>query len=137
MFRTLRSATVRLIRVQAWFTLAAIVLAPVVLERLGMPAAAVPVFRVLAVGAYFHVLFLLTVLVLLYFDLRRRALAAAAVFAALNTVLPYLAASGPPGAFGLGYALAALGALVVGFLGLQRDLGRLVPLTFARELRRT
>ncbi len=124
MFATLRGSVVRLVRIQAWCTAAAIVLAPAVLGRMGMPPAAVPVFRVLALGAYFHVLFLLTLLVLLYLD-RRDGVARGARVAVLNTVLPFCAASGPPGAYGVGYALAALGALVVGFLGLQRDLTRL------------
>lgn len=136
MFATLRGSVVRLVRIQAWFTAAAIVLAPAVLGRMGMPPAAVPVFRVLALGAYFHVLFLLTLLVLLYFDRRRTALRAALAFALLNTVLPFCAASGPPGSYGVGYALAALGALVVGFLGLQRDLTRLEYHTFTGELLR-
>lgn len=136
MFEALRGSMVRIVRVQAWVSLAAIVLAPELLAALGMPASAVPVFRVLAVGAYFHVLFLLTLLVLLYFDLRRPALAAAGVFAAANTALPYLSAAGPPGAYGLGYALAALAGLVVALRGLQGGLRRLVLDTFARELGR-
>lgn len=137
MFATLRGSVVRLVRIQAWFTLAAIVLAPAVLGRLGLPPAAVPVFRVLAVGAYFHVLFLLTLLVLLYFDRRTTALWAAGTFAALNTLLPLAAAAGDPGGYGVGYALAAMGSLCVGFVGLQRDLARLEYHTFSRELLRT
>ncbi|MEZ6017350.1 MAG: exopolysaccharide Pel transporter PelG [Planctomycetota bacterium] len=136
MLATLRGSVVRLVRVQAWFSAAAIALAPEVLQRLGMPPAAVPVFRVLAVGAYFHVLFLLTLLVLLYFDRRATALRAVATFAALNTILPLGAALGDPGAYGVGYTLAAIGGLVVGFLGLQRDLARLEYLTFSGELSR-
>ena len=137
MLRTLRGSVVRLVRLQAWFTLAALLLAPEVLRRLGMPPAAVPVFRVLAVGAYFHVLFLLTVLVLLYFDRQATALRAVAVFAVANTVLPFGAAAGSPGVYGAGYALAALLGLSVGFLGLQRDLAQLERLTFQRELQRS
>jgi len=136
MLRTLRGSVVRLVRLQAWFTLAALILAPEVLVRLGMPPAAVPVFRVLAVGAYFHVLFLLTVLVHLYFDRQRTALTAVGTFAVANTLLPFCAAAGSPGVYGVGYALAALIGLSVGFLGLLRDLGRLEWLTFERELRR-
>lgn len=126
---TLRTSVFKLVRVQAWFSFAAIMAAPEILGALGMPPGAVPVFRILCIGAYFHVLFLLTILVLLYFDRQAAALRASVVFCAMNAVLPWIAAHGHPSAYGVGYAVACVVGLLVGFSSLQKDLGRLEYLT--------
>lgn len=132
MVQTLRDSALRIIRVQGWITGACIVFAPELLELAGVPYGATPTFRVLCAGAYFHVLLLLTLLTLLYFDQRRDAAWTAALFCVANVVLPLWSATGRPVHFGLGYAFAALGALLFGFGRLQRALARLEYLTFSR-----
>ncbi|MEZ6004103.1 MAG: exopolysaccharide Pel transporter PelG [Planctomycetota bacterium] len=135
MVSTLRTNVLRIMRLQAWVTGTVLLLAPEILEGLGMSPGAAPTFRMLCIGSYFHVLFLLTLLILLYFDSRVAAAKSAGVFFALNLTLPWLAAQGTPVFYGAGYSLAALGSLLVGFGYLQRDLGRLEYLTFTRQLR--
>jgi uncharacterized membrane protein len=130
MVATLRDSAVRILRVQGWVTAAAIVVAPEVLPILGVPDGAVPTFRVLCIGAYFHVLSLLTLLTLLYFDRRRDAATTALLFCVMNAVLSSISATGYPVHYGLGYAAAALGTLLFGFVRLQRVLERLEYHTF-------
>lgn len=63
---------------------------PSLLGICGVPDGAAPTFRVLCAGAYFHVLLLLTLLTLLYFDQQRAALRCAALFCLANIALPML-----------------------------------------------
>ncbi len=135
MVRTLRESVRSIIRIQAWITCLMVVIAPELLANLGVPIGAAPTFRILCIGAFFHVLFLLTELTLLYFDSRKSAAIAAGVFFALNLTLPWLSALGTPVFYGLGYSIAALVSLLVAFGLLQRDLEQLEFLTFTRQLR--
>ena len=132
MVACLRDGTVRLLRMQGWITAAAILFAQPVMEFFGMPEGAVRVFRVAALGAFFHVLLLVTVLVQLYFDLRREALFCSAVFFVANGALTWISMDLGIAFYGTGYTLAALGSLLLAFTMLVRSLGNLEFLTFSR-----
>ncbi|MEZ5963020.1 MAG: exopolysaccharide Pel transporter PelG [Planctomycetota bacterium] len=121
----------RLVRVQGAVTLAVILLAPQILDAVAMPPGAVHVFRVACLGAFFHVGFLITSLLLLYFDLQKDALSSSVLFLVLNATLSVASVKIGFAAYGSGYALAALVSLVVAFAKLTRRIGALEYETFA------
>ncbi len=134
MMADLRGGITRLLRVQGAVSATAIVLAPWILERLGLPEAAVRVFRLACLGAFFHILLLITILIQLYFDLRKQALASAFVFLVANATLTWWTLQLGFRAYGVGYALASLIAVVVAFALLDRALKWLDYLTFSKQL---
>jgi uncharacterized membrane protein len=128
----LRDGAVRLLRLQGWITAVAIVFAAPLLRWLDMPEGAVPLFRVLALGAFFHILFLIAVLVQLSFDLRREALLCLVVFFIANGSLTWLSMDLGVAYYGTGYTLAAIFSLLLASTILARSLERLEYLTFSR-----
>jgi uncharacterized membrane protein len=80
-----------------------------------MPEATVRVFRLCCVGALFHVLLSITILVQMYFDLRLRALASCAVFCIANGLGAWWSVQQGVTAYGAGYAAASLVSLVFAF----------------------
>lgn len=131
MTENLWEGAARMVRLQGAVTIAAILLAPQILAAVEMPPGAVHVFRVACLGAFFHVGFLITTLLLLYFDLQKDALTSSLLFLALNGVLSWVSVKIGFAAYGSGYALAALIALVVAFARLTRQIGMLEYETFA------
>ena len=131
MTENLWEGAARMVRLQGAVTIAAILLAPQILAAVEMPPGAVHVFRVACLGTFFHVGFLITTLLLLYFDLQKDALTSSLLFLALNGVLSWVSVKIGFAAYGSGYALAALIALVVAFARLTRQIGMLEYETFA------
>ncbi|MCA8977969.1 MAG: exopolysaccharide Pel transporter PelG, partial [Planctomycetes bacterium] len=133
MRRSLERAAVSLLRIQGAVTFTCIWFAPELARLAGLPAFAGHTLRLACVGAFCHVLLLLTVLVLLYFDRRRAALRTTLLFLIANIVLAFASVAMGPESYGLGYALAGLMALVWGVLELRATLTRLDYLTFAQQ----
>ena len=123
----------RLMRAQAALSLMAMVFAPQILAAVGMPPEAVPAFRAACLGAYFHVMLLITLMMQMYFDLRREALATSAAFLVLNLAFGIWSAELGPQTYGLGYAAAAMLSLLVAFTLLRARLRELEYLTFSRQ----
>ena len=76
--------------VQACVTLVAWIAGPLVLETVGIPAVALPMYRFALVGAALQLVTLLTLLLLYYFDLRRDALKVATVLLLSEVALTIL-----------------------------------------------
>ena len=133
MFGNLQEGTIRLLRVQGFITVAAIIFAPFVIDVLELPPAAIRVFRLTCLGAFFHVMLLLTMLMQLYFDLRTQALATAVVFFILNGALAFWSVDRGISSYGIGYAIASLLSLLVGYTLLHRSLEHLDHLTFTNQ----
>lgn len=131
MTENLWEGTGRLVRVQGVITLAAIVFAPQLLAAVEMPEGAVRLFRIACLGAFFHVGFLIASLLLLYFDLQRQALVSTLLFLLLNGVLSAVTVRIGYAAYGLGYAAAALIALLLAFTQLSRKIAALEYETFS------
>jgi len=115
MMESLHEGTVRLLRVQTAITALCIVLAPTLIRYLEMPEATIQVFRLCCLGALFHVLFSITLLVQMYFDLRKQAMWSALTFLVLNGVFAWWSLESGVGSYGAGYAGAALISLVIAF----------------------
>jgi uncharacterized membrane protein len=109
---------------------ATLLLAPTIAELLSLMPTQIGIFRFAVVGTAAHAIFLYALILLAYFDLRRRALVLASLFLVLNAVLTlgtqYL---GYP-YFGAGYFLAALISAATAFALAQREFKRLRYLTF-------
>jgi uncharacterized membrane protein len=135
MVAELRDGSVRLVRTQGAITLLCVILAGKFSAALDMPDVAVRVFRFACLGAFFQVLFLITLLVQLYFDLRREAAISSAVYLLLNTVLAMWSVQAGIATYGMGNGIAALAALIVAFALLSRAIRLLNYLTFTRHAR--
>jgi uncharacterized membrane protein len=130
---SLRSGAGTLVVYQGIISLAAVVYAPDLACFLQIPVVEVPVFRIITVGAFLHSLFLMTLLILLYFDLKVPALFAVTVFCVTNLVFTWLTTWLTLPFFGYGYLLSCLVSLVVAFYLLDFNLKRLEYLTFATQ----
>ena len=133
MFENLQESTVRLLRVQGAITIAVIIFAPILINLLELPPSAVRIFRLTALGAMFHVLLLLTLLMQLYFDLRPQALATSLVFLILNAGLAFWSVDHGVTTYGIGYALASFLSLLLGYTLLHRSLDKLDYITFTSQ----
>ena len=127
---SLDRAAGRLLRVQGAVTAVCCWLAPEIVAAVGLPPFAARTLRFLCLGSLCHVLLLLVVLVLLYFDRQRAALRTVGLFLLGNAALAAWSVDVGPLSYGLGYALAALVALVWGLVELRWALGRIEYLTF-------
>jgi uncharacterized membrane protein len=126
----LEHAAGSLLRVQGAFTALCCWFAPEIVELVGLPEFAARTLRLICIGALCHVLLLITVLILLYFDRQRAALRVVVAFLVGNVALAAWSVGAGPLTYGLGYAVAALVALVWGLAELRWTLGRLEHLTF-------
>ncbi len=133
MFRTLRESVIQLLRVQGAITIAFIVFAPPLIQFLELPPAAVKVFRLTCLGAFFHVMLLITVLMQLYFDLRLQAAATSFFFLVLNTGLAWWSVSRGVDSYGVGYAMASFLSLLLGYQLLHNNLEKLDYKTFTNQ----
>ncbi len=123
----------KLLRIQGAVTIACIAFAEPIAAAMGLAPFAARVLRFACVGAFCHVLLLLTVLVLLYFDRRHAALRVCSVFLVLNGGLAWLSVGLGPWTYGAGFALAALAGAIWALVELRRTFLRLEYLTFMRQ----
>ena len=121
MLDNLRDGMTRLLRIQGAITALVLVFAPLFLPLLDLPPESVRVFRAVCLGAFFHVMLLITVLMQLYFDLRWQALITSLIFLGLNGGLALWSVGAGPATYGFGYAVAALITLLVGYTLLARS----------------
>ncbi len=135
MTTSLREGAVRLVRIQGAVSLVCIVLAPQIVDVLALPEAAIRTFQLACLGAMFHVLLLITTLVLLYFDLRRTALTSCLLFLVLNGTFALSSLRLGVHTYGLGYALASLIALTTALVSLCRGVRNLDYFTFTNQPR--
>ncbi|MHC4449143.1 MAG: exopolysaccharide Pel transporter PelG [Planctomycetota bacterium] len=133
MFETLQESTIRLLRVQGAISVLLIIFAPYLIEFLELPAIAVRVFRLACLGAFFHVMLLLTILMQMYFDLRAQAMGTSLVFLLLNAGLAWWSIESGVETYGIGYCAASFLALLLGYSLLHRSLERLDYLTFTGQ----
>ena len=129
----LQLSLVRLFKLQGMISLLAVVFAPLLIAFFNMRWLQLSLLRFLVIGAFFHILFLIMLIILLYFDLQKRALALVALFAVLNLAATWLTTRYDPRFYGLGYLLTSLVSMIAAFAILARDLQRLEYITFVRQ----
>jgi len=137
MIRELKDGAFGLVKIQGAISVAVIALAPYILDALGLPDAAVRLFRLACLGAFFHILLLITILIQLYFDLRKEALISTVTFLVLNGALAYWSVNRGFDTYGLGYAIAAFVSSALAYVLLERALRWLDYLTFTNQIKQT
>jgi len=131
-----RAEALRIVRgaalVQGGVTVVALMAGPLILRLAGLPAAAVPMYRLALAGAAMQLITLLTLLLLYYFDLRRNALSVAVVLLVGEAALTVACwrAGLPPG---LGYALGSTVSCVLGLVLVRRRMSTLLIDTFQSQ----
>ncbi|MHC4955125.1 MAG: exopolysaccharide Pel transporter PelG [Planctomycetota bacterium] len=133
MFETLQESTVRLLRVQGAISILLIIFAPYLIEWLELKPVAVRVFRLACLGAFFHVMLLIVILMQMYFDLRRQAMGTTFVFLVLNAGMAWWSVDLGVGTYGIGYVTASFISLLLGYSLLHRSLEKLDYLTFTGQ----
>jgi len=133
MFESLKEGVVRLLRLQGAITASVVIFAPLIVQGLELPEIAVRLFRLTCLGAGFHVLLLICLLMQMYFDLRGQALATSATFLVLNGALAWWSVSRGIETYGVGYAVASFLTLLLGFVLLHRSIERLDYHTFTSQ----
>lgn len=118
--------------VQACVTVVAWMAGPLVLDTVGIPAVALPMYRFALLGAALQLLTLLTLLLLYYFDLRLDALKVAVILLLAEVVFTIVGCrlSLSPG---LGYAAACAVSSSTGVFLLRRRMSTLVVDTFQSQ----
>jgi uncharacterized membrane protein len=133
MLGNLEESMVRLLKTQGAITALVILFAPVICDTLKLPPIAVRLFRLTCLGGLFHVLLLINILMQMYFDLRKQALATSLTFLVLNGLLAWWSVNRGVETYGIGYALASFMSLLLGYLLLYRSLDRLDYMTFTSQ----
>jgi uncharacterized membrane protein len=133
MLENLQEGMVRLLRIQGAITLLCILFAPDLLSLFELPPAAVRIFRAVCLGAFFHVMLLITILMQLYFDLRKQALLTSVLFLALNAGFALWSVNAGLRTYGFGYAAAAMISLLVGYSLLAKSIEYLDYYTFTGQ----
>jgi uncharacterized membrane protein len=110
-----------------------VVFAPELVTAVKLPWLSVFVFRVGALGACLQVLFMATLVHLLYLDLARQAAWLTVLFCVANAFLTHQTLAFGLPAYGFGFAAASLLALTASLWVLDRALGELEFHVFMRQ----
>jgi polysaccharide biosynthesis protein PelG len=130
LMRLSHSAFKRIVLVQVAALVLALLAAPTVLRWMGGPESMLPVLRFGLVGAGFHGVLIALLTALAYFDRQRWMLAACLTFFVANAALTYVCMVLGPAYHGVGYAIAAMLACLVAFVGASGTMARLPYVTF-------
>jgi len=122
-----------LIVIQATISLLCVILAPRILELLGISFLQLGIFRFGVLGAFFHVLLLCLTIVLSYFELRKHVLFLAGFFVATNAIFTWYSLQHGFAYYGYGYFASALLSFLIGALVTFRELGRIPYHTFITQ----
>ena len=132
--KELETTTVRgvrtLLALHLAIAVATLLLAPSIADLLSLMPTQIGIFRFAVVGTAAHAFFLYALILLAYFDLRRRVLFLSCLFLVLNTAFTLGSQYFGYTYFGAGYFLAALISAATAFATAQREFGRLRYLTF-------
>ncbi len=128
--RITTSSFKRLALVQATIALIAILASPAVVAWAGGSWEMASVFRFGVLGAAFHVMLVIAMAALAYFDQRRWLLAVAATFFGLNLLLTLVGIALGTSFHGWGYAMAALLSFALAFYAAGRSIAKLPFMTF-------
>lgn len=122
-----------LLKVQGMVTATLVLFAPEVMALVSSSWVSTYVFRAGLLGAFFHVLVLSALILLLYFDDRRAAAILSVAFLVSNGVFTWLSFAGGLQAYGYGYATASALCLVLGLWLLDRAMQDLEFRIFMRQ----
>lgn len=134
MVDAVRLSAGRLLKVQGFFTLGLILVAPWLMRS---NPDLVPTFRVALLAAFAQVMLLILLIALLYFDWQQEVAALSVVFALSNVTLTVASFRLEEPLHGLGYLLACLVTLALGLVVFERRMTSLEYETFTKQPIRT
>lgn len=118
MTRTLWSEIRNIMEIQLFFTLIFLAAGSYFLPFFGLSQLSVDIFNILALGAYFNIIMLIIILILLYFEDREGALFVSLTFLASNIIFTYLTIRYSENTYGLGFFSGALIGMIFAVLEL-------------------
>lgn len=134
MMESLRRSYLTLFKIQSLTTLiAATLLTPVLARAFDIPEGYLPLFRLLMVGMSVQVFLLLTVLILLYLDLRGSAVIVCCAFLATNLAFTLVTVPLGYSLYGYGFLASSVVSVIVAVALLMNRFRNLEYLTFARQ----
>ncbi|MDD4952488.1 MAG: exopolysaccharide Pel transporter PelG [Desulfovibrionaceae bacterium] len=119
--------------VQGSVTVLCVVFAPQIVDAVSLSPLQTPILRISLVGAFLQGLLSVAVIILFYFDLRKKVLLVSLVFLTLNWLLSTLSIALGPSFYGYGYCYACLLSLGLAVYILSHSLDNLEFLTFAKQ----
>lgn len=131
--QSLRQGLELILKYQGAVSLLAIASAESLVALFHLDPAQIPLLRIALLGAFVQSLMHVILILVLYFDLQKVALAMTAAFAFSNFLLTRLTIEMGVPAFGYGYLGACFCALVVGYVALDRAVANLEYYTFAKQ----
>jgi len=133
MTKSLRASVASLIKYQGLISLVTITFAPEIAGVLNLQPIQIPIFRIAVAGAFLHSLFLITMIVILYYDFKRLALLVVTCFFITNGLFTAFTTGLELIFWGYGYLAAAGVSLMFAFYALDFKLKRLEYITFALQ----
>lgn len=124
----------RLVKLQGGITLCLIIIAPELVNILGMKVDSIPLMRLAFLAAFLQVLLLFLFIFFLYFDWRRATLGLAGFFAGTNLLFTWFTVRGDEQYLGAGYLLSCLLSLLVGLWLFDRRMNDLEFETFSKQI---
>lgn len=122
-----------IVRIEGLVIIVGVLFAPQLLEIFKIAPDLSRLFIVILCGAFFHMLFLVVCVILLYFDLQRETMRLYALFFMLNLTSTLIAQRLPDVWTGCGYSLSALLVFVVSLRQLKISLAEINYLSFTRH----
>ncbi|HRZ86906.1 MAG TPA: exopolysaccharide Pel transporter PelG [bacterium] len=133
MGKSLRDSCRTMIIYQGVISFLAIIFAVEIINFFHLPTVSVPVFRITALGAFIFSLLLITLTIILYFDLKKLALYVSIVFLATNWFFTWVTVYLPIGYEGFGYFAATIVTLAFAYYALDFNFKNFEFITFSRQ----
>ncbi len=119
--------------VQALITLTAVLLAKPIFKFLKLNYVIRNIFKITAVGSLFNILFFTIMLILLYFELKKRAMLVAACFFFSNLIFSFYLKDKGVEYFGYGFAISSFITFCLSFILYKSFMNKINYITFARQ----
>jgi polysaccharide biosynthesis protein PelG len=120
MSEVIRSSFSLLVKLQATFSIVVVIFAQEIIQTLQIGWGSLFVFRAGVLGALLHVLALIMMIILMYFDLAKQAAYLSLFFLLTNASFTIISFYLGAQAYGFGYTIASLFTLVYGYILLEK-----------------
>lgn len=133
MIDVLTSALKTVLIYQGIVTTGVFILLPFLVSLLTIDPVFTPIFRVAVIGAFFHGLLMVLMILMLYFDFRGSAMLVSLFFLFSNAGFTYLSLGIGNWAHGFGYLVSCMLSLILGMIVFYNRVKNLEYLTFMRQ----
>ena len=131
--KTVKSSLIYIIQIQGMVVVLGVLYSKNILAFLNIPVSHYPLFNVILIGVFFHMLMLITCILLYYLDLKFETMIIYFTFFCLNGILTLMFMHASEGHSGLGYMIFSIIVFVLSLWKLKVSLDNLNYLTFTRQ----